>query len=312
MKRVYQAKRKENGDLKELDMADLPRHLQSREAWDNACLMADKQIVESEKNNSVILSPADPFYPSLLRATYDDPFVIYVKGVLPEMVGWRSAAVIGTRQPTEHGRLIADRITRYLSSQKFSIISGLAIGCDTIAHSSAIELGAHTVAVLAHGLHMIAPSQNNSLAKRILSSGGALISEYPYGKPVFPAQFVKRDRTQAGMAEGVIMVQSGIKGGSLHASRAAMDYNRWLAVPCPTKQDQIEFSPNVAANTILCSGSVQDQMDLLRQEDASTLERIIPLRGRQDYFRLAAPDNNSKERGYMYQASLLEILEGTE
>jgi DNA processing protein len=91
--------------------------------------------------------------------------------------------------------------------------------------------------VLAHGLQTVAPRQHQSLADDILAGGGALLSEFPFGRPPLPPQFVKRDRTQAGLAQGVVMIQSDVRGGSLHAARAALVYQRWLAVPYPTGKD---------------------------------------------------------------------------
>jgi DNA processing protein len=105
-------------------------------------------------------------------------------------------------------------LTRYWAEKGWSIVSGLALGCDAIAHRTAVEVRAHTVAVLAHGLHTIAPAQHRKLPEDILEAGGALESEFPFGKAPLPAQFAKRDRTQAGLAQAVLPIQSDLTGGS--------------------------------------------------------------------------------------------------
>lgn len=170
-------------------------------AWREAKDWADNQIATAEGCGARIVSAVDDEYPALLAATRDDPFLLFVRG---RFCGrqQKSVAIIGTREPTPHGRLIAQRITGFFVERHWSIVSGLAPGCDALAHQTAIEAGAHTVAVLAHGLHMIAPARHKGLAQDILDAGGALVSEYPFGANALGARFVKRDRTQAGMSLG--------------------------------------------------------------------------------------------------------------
>lgn len=260
------------------------KSLQEQTAWERAERDADLQIDEAGRYDARILSPLDSEYPSLLSATRDDPFLIFVRGRLhsnPE----KSVAIIGTREPTPHGVLIAQRITKFFVDAGWSVVSGLAIGCDAIAHQTAIEARGHTVAVLAHGLQTIAPTRHKKLAEEILDTGGALISEYRFGQSAQPQQFVKRDRTQAGLARGVVMIQSDIKGGSLHASRAALDYQRWLAVPYPTTSDRANIEPKIQANLLLAEGNVEEKAELLRCPP-SVLRNLIILKGKEDYSRM--------------------------
>lgn len=260
----------------------LARALASPDAWEKAEDGAEQQVVEAARYQARILSPCDDSYPPLLAATKDDPGLIYVKGTLAKIPA-RSVAVIGTREPTAHGHTIAVRISQFFAEQGWSVVSGLALGCDAIAHQATIDAGGHTVAVLAHGLQMIAPSRHRKLAEDILSKGGALVSEYPFGRTVQPQQFVKRDRTQAGMAQGVVMIQSDVKGGSLHASRAALDYGRWLAVPLPTSKDRENREPKIQANLVIAESADSDRRSLLKCSD-SDLTRVKVLRSREDYF----------------------------
>ncbi|AIB44626.1 MULTISPECIES: DNA-processing protein DprA [Pseudomonas] len=254
-------------------------------AWELAQELAQKQRDAAEKAGAYIISALDEGYPALLSATKDDPFILFVKGALfktPE----KSVAIIGTRQPTKHGEMITRRITDFFCGQHWSVVSGLALGCDGIAHRAAIEAGGHTVAVLAHGLQTVAPSQHRKLAEEILNSGGALVSEYRFGQGALPAQFVKRDRTQAGLSQGVVMIQSDLKGGSLHASRAALDYERWLAVPYPTTADELANEPKIQANLMIANSDADiDRANLLKCH-ISRLSKVIVLRAKEDYPRL--------------------------
>lgn len=263
----------------------IARSLEGGANWQEAQDWAQAQVTAADRYGARILSAVDEEYPALLAATRDDPFIIYVQGALakPEQ---RSLAVIGTRGPTQHGAIVARRITTHFGEAGWSIVSGLAIGCDGLAHQAALDCGAHTIAVMAHGLHMTAPSKHKSLAQSILARGGALVSEYPFGQDVQSQQYVKRDRTQAGMALGVVMVQSDLKGGSLYASRAALEYGRWLAVPYPTPRDMENREPKVQANLVIAEAMPHERADLLRCNVAA-LERVIVLRNKEDYWRLA-------------------------
>ncbi|SQG10255.1 Rossmann fold nucleotide-binding protein Smf [Stenotrophomonas maltophilia] len=255
--------------------------LQDPDAWLRAVEDAQRQIEEAGRYESRILSPLDAEYPSLLSATKDDPFLIFVRGRLSDTPR-RSVAVIGTRQPTQHGVLIAQRISQFFVGNGWSVVSGLALGCDAIAHQAALDAGGHTIAVLAHGLHTVSPARHRKLADEILEGGGALISEYRFGQDPLPQQFVKRDRTQAGLSQGVIMVQSDLKGGSLYASRASLSYGRWLAVPYPTALDFANGEPKIQANLVISDGSDKQKEEILACSP-SDLGRVIVLRGRGDY-----------------------------
>lgn len=254
-------------------------------AWEAAEAAAHYQIDAASRASARIVFKLDPAYPDLLRATADAPLFIYLKGELSAKP-LRSVAVIGTRTPTPHGGEVTTRITRFFAEDGWSIVSGLAIGCDAIAHQTAIESEGHTIAVVAHGLQTIAPRQHEQLAARILETGGALISEYGFGVEPMPHQFVERDRIQAGLAKGVVMVQSDLEGGSLHASRAALRYGRLLAAPAPTSRDLHNQEPSVTANMTLANSGQAAKMKLLNC-DAPALERLMVLRSRQDYTVLA-------------------------
>jgi len=271
-----------------LDLAEqvptLKKALAVPDAWFGAEKIAQEQLREAEADGARIISGVDPDYPRLLLETSDDPFVLFVKGKLaphPE----KSVAVIGTREPTAHGELIAKRIAGFFAGHGWSIVSGLAIGCDAIAHKTALEQNAHTVAVLAHGLHTIAPTRHKALAQEILDAGGALITEYRYGQGIQKQQYVKRDRIQAGLAQGVVMVQSDLVGGSLYASRASIEYGRWLAVPVATDRDQENGEPKVQANLLLASEKDTARADLLRCP-VGALRKVFVLRSKEDYAQL--------------------------
>lgn len=262
----------------------LARALQPLRAWEKAEADVQNQLQMCERTGTHILSRLDPEYPILLSQSPDDPAVLWVRGTLPPPTQ-PTVAVIGARESTRHGLEIANRITRYLVSKGFSITSGLALGCDAIGHSAALEAGGHTVAVLAHGLHTISPPENRELADRILASGGALVSEYPLGRAPKGYQFVQRDKTQAGLSQGVVMIQTDLNGGSLHATRAALAYGRWVAVPYPTDLDRANKATKIEANLVIADGTTEEKMALLHCNETA-LGQIRILRTRDDYAHL--------------------------
>lgn len=277
-----------NFEAKDLSLLakEIPRLQKALEVsdWAGALEKSEEQVYIASNNECRIISSLDEDYPQLLAETKDDPFIIWTKGTLATKQE-KSIAIIGTREPTEHGKIITQRITSYFVAEEYSIVSGLALGCDSLAHEAAVTAGGHTVAVLAHGLHTIAPAKNRGLAEKILNSGGLLVSQFPMGVEAIPQQFVQRDKTQAGLAKGVVMVQSGLNGGSLHASRAALDYGRWLAVPYPTKQDLSRDEQKIQANILLADGSDDKKLELLKLKDEKKISGLIILRGKEDYMK---------------------------
>src|SRR5690625_2851923 len=265
----------------------IKKALSKKGAWEKATDEANRQVELAKENKSRIISIHDEDFPPLLKElakkNMDVPVLLFIKGRLAKESN-NAVAIVGTRKPTKAGEIITERISRYFIDQGWSLVSGLALGCDAIAHDTAVKSEAHTVAVLAHGLHMVAPKSNQRLADEIIATGGALISEYPFGHGALAPNFVRRDRIQAALAQGVIMVQSDLDGGSLHAARAALKYDRWLAVPCPIKRDLQNQEKVVRANLLLTQGAEEEVAKLLNC-DLERLEKLNVLKSRDEIGR---------------------------
>jgi DNA processing protein len=242
---------------------------------------ADKQFDWAESDGVTIISRADRLYPSLLAKHPDAPAILFAKGNL-EALTLPSVGIIGTREPTAHGVIATKRMTAAFVQERFAIVSGLALGCDAFAHEECVSLDAPGVAVLAHGLQTIAPKRNAKLADALLAAGGLLVSEFAFGVEPQPRLFVQRDKTQALLSQAIIMMQSDLKGGSLHASRAALKYGRVLIVPYPTMLDISNNEPKIQANLVLADSPSEQKLELLgcSRED---LARLMIVRGRDDY-----------------------------
>lgn len=259
---------------------------------------ANKNIEISQNKNHSIISIFDDSYPGILKATEDRPVILYCAGDV-KILNQKSLAVIGTREPTEHGQIIASNITKWFSDKGWNIISGLAKGIDSIAHRTAIENQGKTVAVMAQGLEKIYPAENKKLALDIIDNGGLLISEYSYGSHTFRNNFVQRDRIQAGLSAAVLMVQSDLKGGSLHASRSAINYGRYLIIPNQSNRDIINNEPKIQANLTFMNGDSYAIRNLLKVNNFMT-DRLLIMKNSNDYTFIEGMLVNSLQR---YQIS---------
>ncbi len=168
-------------------------------------------------------------FPKRLLSIHDCPSILFVKGNLNALNSKISVAIIGTREPTPFGEGSAVRIAEFFTHAGASVVSGLARGCDTLAHKGCLRQGGETVAVLAHGLDQVYPPENADLARLIIEKQGCLISEYAPGTRPTGLAFVERDRLQSGLSDAVIVVETGVKGGTLHTANYCLQQGRLLA-----------------------------------------------------------------------------------
>lgn len=175
----------------------------------------------------------DADYPRRLRECVDAPVVLYVKGSYRQWDEGLSLSIVGTRNITDYGTMMTERILRDLQAidPDTLVVSGLAYGVDVAAHRKALELGMPTACVLAHGLDRIYPSVHYNTAQQILKHG-AWISEYAPGVKPEKYNFVGRNRVIAGLTAATLVVEAGLKSGSLITAHLARDYDREvLAIP---------------------------------------------------------------------------------
>lgn len=203
----------------------------------NAESFAKNIINRSEEKEIGYIGFYDELFPENLRNTInedgklDPPLLLWYKGNI-STIQMPGLAVIGTREPTEKGVLGGIHIAKEFAKRNFNIISGLAIGCDTSAHEGALNGNGKTTAILANGLdyESIYPGENKELAEEIVSKGGLLLSEYFIGTTVNRYNLVARDRLQAGLAKATLVVQTGERGGTMHAAKATLASNKPLFV----------------------------------------------------------------------------------
>lgn len=203
----------------------------------NSALKTADEIIEKSRSHQVgIISYYESGFPSNLRNTKtedgkrsDPPIILFYKGDLTAL-NEPAIAIIGTRNNTPGGEKAGLYLSSEFARRGFCIVSGLALGCDTIGHKGALKAGGKTIAFLAHGLDTIYPSQNKNLAQEIIQSGGLLLSEYEIGTPVTQYNLVARDRLQAGLSLATLVIQTGVKGGTMHAAMNCINSGKPLFV----------------------------------------------------------------------------------
>lgn len=212
-----------------LDNSKLLRNPLSHSDFQKAFDSAYNIIERSEKAGIKLIGYTDLDYPILLKGIDDFPLLLSIKGQYKVLNELPSVAIIGTRQPSDFGYKIGVRLGEVFGESGFNVVSGLAIGCDTAGHTGCLNKGGITTAVLAHGLDTIYPKENKYLAETILDKGGIFISEYLIGQRPQANYFVERDRIQAGLSQAVIVVETDIKGGTMHTVKFANNNKRIVA-----------------------------------------------------------------------------------
>lgn len=199
----------------------------------------------------------------------DPPIVLYYRGNI-EALKSPGIAIIGTREPTDNGVKAGLYFSKELAKRNFNIVSGLALGCDTTGHKGALEVGGTTTAFLATGLdwESIYPKENQELAKMIVENNGLLLSEYYIGQKTGRYAFVARDRLQAGLSYATLVIQTGVKGGTMHAVNATLSSNKPL------------LTVKYKYNEDLMDDKVQGNEKLIRERKAialgnNNLEEVI-------------------------------------
>ncbi len=215
--------------------------------------------------------------PPLLKEINDPPQKLYVRGKLPNPKT-TCVCIVGARRYSSYGKEVCEKIVSTLANHNVSIISGLALGIDSIAHTSALKHGLHTVAVPGSGLNpeVLYPRSHRSLAENIVSSGGALVSEF---EPDFKAtqwSFPKRNRIMAGLSHIVVVIEAEKKSGTLITARLAMEYNRDVAtVPGSIFSKNSEGPHHLIRNGAIPLSSPSDILEAVGIND-DTKQQTLP------------------------------------
>lgn len=237
----------------------------------------EKLFEELLKEKVEILTTKDGAYPPQLKEIASTPPVLYFRGD-KNILANKSIAIVGSRKFTEYGRRVTENLTRDLVRAGLTIVSGLALGIDGIAHQAALDAEGLTIAVLGTGIDdpTIYPREHFNLAKRILENGGALVTEQPPRTPSLKQNFPARNRIMSGLALGTLVAEAAEDSGSLITAGFALEQNREVfAVPGDI------FSPQSAgANLLLKRGAklVNSAADILEELNISRAQSPLALK----------------------------------
>ncbi len=257
-----------------------------------ATINPQAELERLEKLRIRVVTWGDRLYPPLLREVDDAPPVLYLYGKLTEADRF-ALAVVGTRNSSTYGQQVTQRMVTELARGDVTIVSGLALGIDTIAHTAALDAGGRTIAVLACGLDIIYPPVNRGLARRIVESGqGVLMSEYPPGSQPEGSNFPARNRIISGLSLGVLVVEAPERSGALITADKALKQGRDVfAIP-----GSILSSRSAGVNKLIQDGArpVMDVKDIIESLNLFMIPRQIEMQA-------ILPDNAEEKK-------LLELL----
>jgi DNA processing protein len=230
----------------------------------------------------------DPAYPALLKEICAAPYVLYFRGNLETLEGKEKnrLAIVGSRKHSAYAEKVLSNFLPILLTKNLEIISGLALGVDSLAHQAALNGGGRTIAVLGSGLDKISiyPRSNYRLSQEIIKSGGLLISEFPPKTPALKQNFPQRNRIISGLAQATLVIEAKEKSGALITARYALEQNREvLAIP-GNIFSEFSSGPNqlikMGAKTIISPEDILETFNLETDEmviqDHKNIKNILP------------------------------------
>lgn len=254
----------ESASLSNLEMCDIIRDMIGHKvikgvidfnpsAFMIAADRANRILKITERNKISMVSRYEESYPKALLYTNNEdgkeaiPSFLFYKGDI-SAINHKSIAIIGTRNPSPEGEMASFFFAKTIAENGINIVSGLALGCDTFAHRGALEGNGVTTAILGGGLDMIYPSENAELAERIVDGGGLLLTEHPVGDVTTPYSLVARDRLQSALSQVILVIQTGVNGGTMHTVGSAHVANKPIFA-VEFKKDLLDV--HIAGNRLL-------------------------------------------------------------
>jgi DNA processing protein len=231
------------------------------------------KFIEKYKIKPLFLTADD--YPKRLLHCYDPPTLLFYRGNA-NLNTSKIISIIGTRSNSDYGKMMTEKILASLAPHQPLVVSGLAYGIDAIAHKQSLKQQLPTVAVLAHGLDKIYPSQHTALAKEMIAEGGGILTEFRKDTKPDRHNFPERNRIVAGMCDATIVIETGIKGGSMITANLAYSYNRDVfAIPGKTTDSKSEgCNYLIQSNKAVLIRSGEDIIEQMNWEEKQKKQTI--------------------------------------
>ncbi|HMB26041.1 MAG TPA: DNA-processing protein DprA, partial [Patescibacteria group bacterium] len=231
----------------------------------------DQELKKMQDLNIKAITINSEKYPQILKQIFSPPFILYYQGNI-ELLNSQCLATVGSRKITAYGQIACRQILEPLTKQDLTIVSGLALGVDALAHSICLENNSPTIAVLGSGLDPknLYPATNRALAKGIVEKNGLLLSEFPLGTMPLKYNFPRRNRIISGLSQGVLVVEAAESSGALITAKFALEQNREIfAIP-----GQINHPLSEGTNKLIQNGAklVQTAEDILEELNIKQLK----------------------------------------
>ena len=208
----------------------------------------------------------DPPYPKLLKEIPDPPYLLYIRGQLPNTS--KAIAIVGTRKASDEGKELAHNIAFELAKENFVIVSGLALGIDTAAHQGTLRAKGKTISVLGNSIDDVYPSDNKPLATQIVESKGAVISEYGPGEKIEKENFLRRNRIVSGLSIATVVIEAPARSGSLATARLAGEQGRDVfVVPGNVNDENYKGSNSLIRDGALLVRSAKDVLEVVNNQN---------------------------------------------
>ncbi|MCK5084396.1 MAG: DNA-processing protein DprA [Candidatus Pacebacteria bacterium] len=269
-----------NAGLGEYEKAGLEKNVIGKIIQFKKEISPEKEFEKLEKEGIKIVTTNDGLYPELLGEIHTAPALLYYKGEIKKEVV--AIAIVGSRKVSTYGRQVTSQLARELSQAGLLIVSGMALGIDGIAHRECLKLKNKTIAILGGGIdtNSIYPSSHYQIAEEIISSGGAIVSEYPVGTPPLKQHFPARNRIISGLSLGILVIEAAESSGSLIIAKFALEQNREVfAIPGSIYSPTSKGSNNLIRLGAKLVTKAEDILEELNLESAIEIKKareIIP------------------------------------
>ncbi len=262
-----------------LRAAGLPQDALERFLYLRTRLDLDAEVARIAAQGVQVLTWESAGYPPLLKSIAQPPPVLYVRGEITPADEF-AVAVVGTRHASTYGKEVARRLATGLAENGVTVVSGLALGVDGIAHRAALDAGGRTLAVLGCGVDIVYPAAHQELARQV-SQAGAVISDYPLGTKPEAINFPPRNRLISGLSLGTVVVEAGLGSGALITVRFALEQGReTFAVPGNIYNRSSEGTNAIIqrgeAKLVTCVKDILEELNLTMVAQQSEMRQVVP------------------------------------
>lgn len=264
----------------ELRRAGLEENIAEEFVEARKSIKPEKELEILEKENIKVCLFDNPDYPPLLKTIYDPPYLLFYRGTLKNLNF--PVAAVGTRKITKYGEMVVPKIIAELARNKITIISGLALGVDSLVHQITLKNNGITWAIIGSGLDKdhLYPASNKRLAEVIIEKGGAIISEYPTKTAGFKSNFPHRNRIIAGISLATIVIEAAENSGALITAKAALETNRDVFAVPGSILNPASIGPNnlikMGAYPVTCGEDVLNKLNLTKAINFVENKKILP------------------------------------